>query len=61
MRLVRLLVACLAFVLAHPASAVPGKFDGIVLVASHIPSESEPPPPRPTEQVIESGDVLERE
>jgi hypothetical protein len=42
MRLVRLLVACLAFVLARPAFAAPVTFDGTVLVASCVPSESEP-------------------
>jgi hypothetical protein len=42
MRLVRLLVACLAFVLARPAFAAPVTSDGIVLVASLVPSESEP-------------------
>jgi len=42
LRLARLLVACLAFVLARPASAVPGAFDGIVLIAgASVPSDSE--------------------
>jgi hypothetical protein len=34
MRLARLLVACLAFALAHPVAVAPGAFDGIALVAS---------------------------
>lgn len=46
MRLARLLVTCLAFVLARPAAAEPGAFDGIVLVAgtrfaAEVPSATE--------------------
>jgi len=46
MRLARLLVTCLAMVLARPAAAEPGAFDGIVLVAgtrfaAEVPSATE--------------------
>ena len=43
MRLARLLVACLGFVLARPAPAVPSVLDGVVLVSSaNASSEANP-------------------
>ncbi len=42
MRLARLLVACLALVLARPAAAEPGTFDGIVLVGDMRASAEAP-------------------
>ncbi len=71
MRLARLLVACLAFVLAHPAAAEPGIFDDVVLVAGTLfaaeaPSATQEPSssasrvlPRPTPkaQNVSHGDV----
>ena len=41
MRLARLIVACLAFVLARPAPSVPGVFEDVVLVADvHASAEA---------------------
>ena len=53
MRLARLLVACLALVLALPAAAEPGSFDSIVLVAgtrlaAEAPSATEETSSRPS-------------